>query len=96
MTFLVENALALVALALALVALGYHIWLHLRIRETRAWLAQWRETYERAVRDQERAALDGNLIEQWKQAYEELPPESPKWRAYRNRLIEVGELPDGD
>jgi len=32
------------------------------------------------------------LIEGWKKQYEELPENTPKWTAYRNRLIEIGEL----
>lgn len=32
------------------------------------------------------------LIKDWQKMYDELPKDSPKWIAYKNRLIEIGVL----
>lgn len=35
-------------------------------------------------------------VRDWQRKMEKLPKGCPKWRAYRNRLIEVGAIQDGD
>lgn len=55
---------------------------------------RWQNIYKAATPDNERL-LDPKLIEEMKRRYASLPEHSVKWRAYRKRLIEAGEL-DGD
>lgn len=42
-------------------------------------------------------ATDPALIEEWYQTWKSLPPDTPRWIAYKNRLIEVKRIkPDED
>lgn len=60
------------------------------------WCRRELKNYRRMVRvmtaDSHAVPTSPELIEEWAEKYRSLPEGSPKWLAYRNRLIEVGHL----
>lgn len=61
-------------------------------------VVHWRKIYERALKDSLRMKLqkpDKKLIAAWKQGLADAPEHSPKWKAYKERLAELG-ITNGD
>ena len=55
-------------------------------------LKGYRRMVQLMTADSPVVATDPKLIEEWVKKYGALPKNSPKWIAYRNRLIAIGYL----
>lgn len=55
-------------------------------------LKECRRMVQLMTADSPAVETDPKLIEEWAKQYGTLPKNSPKWIAYRNRLIKVGHL----
>ncbi len=60
------------------------------------WCAHQLKNYRRMVQvmtaDSKAVPTDLALIEEWYRQYKSLEPETPKWIAYKNRLIAMGRI----
>ncbi len=56
---------------------------------------RWREIHRKTLPDR-KSPPSPRLIQMWENAMEGYPEGSPKYEAYKARLIEVGVLPSGD
>ncbi len=53
-------------------------------------LRGYRRMVQLMTADSSKVPTDAELVKEWAQQYAVLPKGSPKWKAYRNRLIELG------
>ncbi len=78
------NEIAMLALVVASVALVVSL-------VNAKNLIKWRNIYRSGVRDGSREP-DPDLIEDWKASMALHPEHSPKWKAYQNRLRDIGAI----
>jgi len=82
----IDAAIAFLCTGLLVAVLVVVRWMHRRIRVLELFKAGL------IAHAQNQPPPAPVTINQWMEAYESLPEGSPKWNAYRNRLIQVGAL----